>query len=146
AKEVLDGTVVVSDNLNSTLDARIAEIDRIISEQLSAVMHAEPFRKSEGSWRGSHYSCQQTSTGPNMKIKVFNSPQKDSVKDFKSAIDFDQSASFKKVYEEEFGTFGGAPFGASIGDYFSGRQPEDMYFIEQMSHVAAAAHAPFISA
>ncbi|WP_164072634.1 type VI secretion system contractile sheath large subunit [Stenotrophomonas maltophilia] len=146
AKEVLDGTVVVSDNLNLTLDARIAEIDRIISEQLSAVMHAESFQKLEGSWRGLHYLCQQTSTGPNMKIKVFNSPQKDLVKDFKSAIDFDQSALFKKVYEEEFGTFGGAPFGALIGDYFLGRQPEDMYFIEQMSHVAAAAHAPFISA
>jgi type VI secretion system protein ImpC len=81
-----------------------------------------------------------------MKIKVFNAPKKDLVKDFKSAIDFDQSALFKKVYEEEFGTFGGAPFGALVGDYFIGRQPEDMYFVEQMSHVAAAAHAPFISA
>ena len=68
AKEVLDGTVVVSDNLNLTLDARIAEIDRIISEQLSAVMHAEPFQKLEGSWRGLHYLCQQTSTGPNMTV------------------------------------------------------------------------------
>ncbi|NLB59001.1 MAG: type VI secretion system contractile sheath large subunit, partial [Gammaproteobacteria bacterium] len=56
------------------------------------------------------------------------------------------SALFKKVYEEEFGTFGGAPFGALIGDYTIGRQPEDMYFVEQMSHVAAASHAPFISA
>lgn len=146
AKEVLEGTVVVSDNLNLTLDARIAEIDRIISEQLSAVMHAPQFQQLESTWRGLHYLCQQTSTGPNMKIKVFNAPKKDLVKDFKSAIDFDQSALFKKVYEEEFGTFGGAPFGALVGDYFIGRQPEDMYFVEQMSHVAAAAHAPFISA
>ncbi|PTT59345.1 type VI secretion system contractile sheath large subunit, partial [Stenotrophomonas sp. HMWF003] len=146
AREVLEGTVVVSDNLNLTLDARIAEIDRIISEQLSAVMHAPQFQQLESTWRGLHYLCQQTSTGPNMKIKVFNAPKKDLVKDFKSAIDFDQSALFKKVYEEEFGTFGGAPFGALVGDYFIGRQPEDMYFVEQMSHVAAAAHAPFISA
>ncbi|WP_407351819.1 type VI secretion system contractile sheath large subunit [Luteimonas sp. R10] len=146
AKEVLDGTVVVSDNLNLTLDARVAELDRIISEQLSAVMHAPEFQQLESSWRGLHYLCQQTSTGPMMKVKVMNAPQKDLVRDFKSAIDFDQSALFKKVYEEEFGTFGGAPFGALIGDYHIGRQPEDMYFIEQMSHVAAAAHAPFISA
>ncbi|UXV85707.1 type VI secretion system contractile sheath large subunit [Xanthomonas oryzae pv. oryzae] len=146
AKEVLEGTVVVSDNLNLTLDARIAEIDRIISEQLSAVMHAPEFQKLESSWRGLHYMCEQTSTGVTMKIKVFNSPQRDLVRDFKSAIDFDQSALFKKVYEEEFGTFGGAPFGALVGDYYIGRQPEDMYFVEQMSHVAAAAHAPFISA
>src|SRR5690606_18391664 len=146
AREVLDGTVVVSDNLNLTLDARVAELDRIISEQLSAVMHAPEFQQLESSWRGLHYLCQQTSTGTMLKVKVINAPKKDLVRDFKSAIDFDQSALFKKVYEEEFGTFGGAPFGALIGDYSIGRQPEDMYFIEQMSHVAAAAHAPFISA
>ncbi len=146
AREVLEGTVVVSDNLNLTLDARVAELDRIISEQLSAVMHAPEFQELESSWRGLHYLCQQTSTGTMLKVKVLNAPKKDLVRDFKSAIDFDQSALFKKVYEEEFGTFGGAPFGALIGDYYIGRQPEDMYFVEQMSHVAAAAHAPFISA
>ena len=146
AREVLDGTVVVSDNLNLTLDARVAELDRIISEQLSAVMHAPEFQQLESSWRGLHYLCQQTSTGTMLKVKVLNAPKKDLVRDFKSAIDFDQSALFKKVYEEEFGTFGGSPFGALIGDYYIGRQPEDMYFVEQMSHVAAASHAPFISA
>ena len=146
AREVLDGTVVGSDNLNLTLDARVAELDRIISEQLSAVMHAPEFQQLESSWRGLHYLCQQTSTGTMLKVKVLNAPKKDLVRDFKSAIDFDQSALFKKVYEEEFGTFGGAPFGALIGDYSIGRQPEDMYFVEQMSHVAAASHAPFISA
>lgn len=146
AKEVLEGTVVVSDNLGATLDARIAELDGIISEQVSAVMHHPEFQQLESSWRGLHYLCSQTSTGTTLKIKMFNSPKKDMVKDFKSAIDFDQSALFKKVYEEEFGTFGGSPFGTLIGDYQLGRSPEDMYFIEQMSHVAAAAHAPFISA
>ena len=146
AREVLDGTVVVSDNLNLTLDARVAELDRIISEQLSAIMHAPEFQQLESSWRGLHYLCQQTSTGTMLKVKVLNAPKKDLVRDFKSAIDFDQSALFKKVYEEEFGTFGGSPFGALIGDYYIGRQPEDMYFVEQMSHVAAASHAPFISA
>jgi len=33
-----------------------------------------------------------------------------------------------------------------IGDFEIGRGAEDMYFIEQMSHIAAASHAPFISA
>jgi type VI secretion system protein ImpC len=81
-----------------------------------------------------------------LKIKLLNASKKDLVRDFNNAVDFDQSALFKKVYEEEFGTFGGAPFGALIGDYEITRQPEDMYFVEQMSHVAAASHAPFISA
>lgn len=146
AREVLKGTVVVSENLNLTLDARVAELDRMISEQLTAVMHAPQFQQLESTWRGLHYLCSQTSTGTQLKIKVLNAPKKDVVKDFKSAIDFDQSALFKKVYEEEFGTFGGSPFGALLGDYNIGRQPEDMYFIEQMSHVAASAHAPFVAA
>ena len=145
-KEVLDGTVVVSDNLSANIDARIAEIDQLISSQLSEVLHAPEFQKIESSWTGLHYLCKHTSTGERLKIKLLNTSKKDIVKDFKTAIDFDQSALFKKVYEEEFGTFGGSPFGALIGDFEIGRGAEDMYFVEQMSHVAAASHAPFISA
>ncbi|MFT3721569.1 type VI secretion system contractile sheath large subunit [Pseudorhodoferax sp.] len=145
-REVMQGTVVVSDNLAATLDARVAEIDRLISEQLSEVMHHPDFQKLESSWRGLHYLCKHTSTGTMQKIQIFNCTKKELVRDFQTAIDFDQSSLFKKVYEDEFGTFGGAPFGVLIGDFEFTRQAEDMYFLEQMSHVAAAAHAPFISA
>jgi type VI secretion system protein ImpC len=145
-REVMDGTVVMSANLGATLDARVAELDRLISLQLSEVMHHPEFQKLESTWTGLHYLCKQTSTGANMKIQLFNATKQELIKDFKTAIDFDQSVLFKKVYEEEFGTFGGAPFGTLIGDFSIGRQPEDMFFVEQMSHVAAAAHAPFISA
>lgn len=144
--QVLEGTVVISSNLSATLDARVSELDSLISEQLSEILHAPEFQKMESTWRGLHYLCKQTSTGEMLKIKMLNAPKKELIRDFNNAIDFDQSALFKKVYEEEFGTFGGAPFGALIGDYEITRQPEDMYFIEQMSHVAAASHAPFISA
>ena len=144
-REVLQGTVVMTDNLSVTLDARVSELDQLISAQLSEVMHHADFQKLEGSWQGLHYLCKHTSTGSQMKIQVFNATKQELLRDFKTAIDFDQSALFKKVYEEEFGTFGGAPFGTLIGDFEITRQPEDMYFIEQMSHVAAAAHAPFIS-
>ncbi len=145
-REVLKGEVVVSDNLSVTLDARVAELDRLISAQLSEVMHHPDFQKLESSWRGLHYLCKHTSTGAMMKIQVFNATKQELTRDFRSAIDFDQSTLFKKVYEEEFGTFGGSPFGALIGDYDITRQGEDMFFVEQMSHVAAAAHAPFVSA
>jgi len=144
--QVMEGTVVVSNNLAATIDARVAEIDAMISRQLSAIMHAPEFQKVEGSWTGLHYLVKNSSTGQHLKIKMLNATKRELVKDFQSALEFDQSTMFKKVYEEEFGTFGGAPFGALIGDYEITRQPEDMYFIEQMSHVAAASHAPFISA
>lgn len=145
-REVMQGTVVLSNNLSVTLDARIAEIDQLLSDQLSEVMHHPEFQKLESSWTGLHYLCKHTSTGVGMKIQVFNATKKELVKDFRSAVEFDQSALFKKVYEEEFGTFGGAPFGTLIGDFEFTRNAEDMYFVEQMAHVAAAAHAPFISA
>lgn len=143
--QVLAGSVLVSDNLSATLDARVAELDQLISAQLSAIMHAPEFQKLESTWRGLDYLCKESNTNAMLKIRVVHATKRDLVRDFKSAIEFDQSAMFKKVYEEEFGTFGGAPFGTLIGDYEITRQPEDMYFLEQMSHVAAAAHAPFIS-
>ncbi|MEC5159394.1 type VI secretion system contractile sheath large subunit [Janthinobacterium sp. CG_S6] len=143
--QVMDGTVVVSDNLAASIDARVAELDRLISSQLSAIMHAPEFQTLESSWTGLHYLVKNTPTGQNLKIKMLNATKKELVKDFQSALEFDQSTMFKQVYEEEFGTFGGAPFGALLGDFEITRQPEDMYFIEQMSHVAAASHAPFIT-
>jgi type VI secretion system protein ImpC len=144
--EVMRGTVVMSENLSATLDARIAELDQVLSDQLSAIMHAPEFQKLEGSWRGLDYLCKQSSTGAMLKIKVMHASKRELVRDFRSATEFDQSALFKKVYEEEFGTFGGAPFGTLVSDFEITRQPEDLYFIEQMAHVAAAAHAPFIAA
>jgi type VI secretion system protein ImpC len=145
-REVMEGTVVVSDNLGATIDARVAELDRLISSQLSAIMHAPEFQKLESSWTGLHYLVKNSASGQHLKIKMLNATKRELVKDFQGALEFDQSTMFRKVYEEEFGTFGGAPFGALLGDFDITRQPEDMYFIEQMSHVAAAAHAPFISA
>ena len=144
--QVMKGTVTVTENLSATIDARVAELDKLISDQVSAIMHAPEFQKLESSWTGLQYLVRNTSSSQNLKIKVLNVTKKELIKDFQSALDFDQSSMFKKVYEEEFGTFGGAPFGALIGDFEITRQPEDMYFIEQMSHIAAAAHAPFISA
>ena len=144
--QVMDGTVLMSDNLSATLDARVAELDRMISAQLSAVMHAPEFQKLERSWTGLHYLVKNATTSTGQQIRMMNATKKELVKNFQSALEFDQSVIFKKVYEEEFGSFGGAPYGALIGDFEITRQPEDIYFLEQMSHVAAASHAPFITA
>lgn len=145
-EEVLKGTLVVSKNLEANINARIADIDALISKQLNTIMHHPDFQKLEGSWRGLHYLVQQTETSPMLKLRVMNVSKNDLRKDLERAVEFDQSALFKKVYEEEYGTFGGAPYGALIGDYEFGRHPQDLSLLEQISHVAAAAHAPFIGA
>lgn len=144
--QVLSGTVTVSSDLVASLDARVAELDKLISAQLNTIMHSQEFQALEASWRGLKYLVRESETSPMLKIKVLNTSKKDLIKDFKSAPDFDQSALFKKVYEEEYGTFGGGPYAALVGDYDFGRHPEDFYLLDQVSHVAAAAHAPFISA
>jgi type VI secretion system protein ImpC len=146
ASQVLEGEVVISENLAASLDARVAELDARISMQLSEVMHAAAFQQLESAWTGLHYLCKQTSTGSQLKIKLINAPRKDLIKDFKAAIDFDQSALFKKVYEEEYGTFGGAPYAALIGDYEFSRTSPDVGLLEKISNVAAGAHAPFMAA
>ncbi|HYY15192.1 MAG TPA: type VI secretion system contractile sheath large subunit, partial [Gammaproteobacteria bacterium] len=118
----------------------------LLSRQLNEIMHHPEFQKLEASWRGLHYLVQQSETSTMLKLRVLNVSKSDLLKDLERAVEFDQSALFKKVYEEEFGMFGGAPFGALIGDYEFGRHPQDMALIDQISHVAAAAHAPFIAA
>lgn len=144
--EVLAGTVTVSRDLAASIDARVAELDKLLSDQLNAIMHHAEFQKLESSWRGLKYLVMQSETSPMLKVKVLNASKKDLVKDFKSAPEFDQSALFKKIYEEEYGTFGGAPYAALIGDYEFSRHPEDFYLLEELSHVAASAHAPLVSA
>jgi type VI secretion system protein ImpC len=146
AKEVMEGQITISKDTEAMINARIAELDRLISLQLNEIMHHEDFQKLESSWRGLNYLVQQSETSDNLKIKVMNITKKELLKDMEKAAEFDQSNLFKKVYEEEFGMFGGHSYGVMIGDYEFGFNPQDMALLEKISEVAAAAHAPFISA
>ncbi len=144
--QVMSGTLTLSKNMDVAINSRIAEIDRLITAQMNEIMHNEEFQKLEGSWRGLHHLVKNSLTGTQLKIRVMSVTKKDLLKDFERALEFDQSALFKKIYEEEYGTYGGAPYGALIGDYEFGNHPQDMALLESMSQVAAAAHAPFLSA
>jgi len=140
------GEITVSKNTEAMINARISAIDKLISDQLNEVLHHEDFQKIEASWRGLQYLIDQTETGEKLKIRVMNVNKKDLLKDMEKASEFDQSALFKKIYEEEFGMFGGSSYGALIGDYEFSNHPQDLALMEKVSQVAAAAHAPFISA
>ena len=144
--QVLDGSMTVAKDAEMMINARIAQIDHLLSLQLNEVIHAPAFQKLEGSWRGLKHLMDHSETGVGLKIRVLNVSKKELLRDIEKAPEFDQSALFKKVYEEEYGVFGGAPFGALIGDYEFGKHPEDMALLEGISHVAAQAHAPFVSA
>ena len=144
--QVMSGELTMSKNMDVAINARIAEIDRLLSAQLNEIMHHEEFQKLEGSWRGLHHLVKNSLTGTMLKIRVMSATKKELLKDFERALEFDQSALFKKIYEDEYGMFGGAPFGAIIGDYEFGNHPQDLALLESISGVAATAHAPFLSA
>jgi type VI secretion system protein ImpC len=128
------------------INARIAQIDHLLSIQLNEILHHPQFQKLESTWRGLKYLLDHSSCSSMLKIRVLNTSKKELLRDLQRAPEFDQSALFKKIYEEEYGIFGGEPIAALIGDYEFGRGPEDMELIEKISQVAAAAHAPFLSA
>ena len=144
--QVLEGAMTVSRDTEAMINARIAQIDHLLSIQLNEILHHPSFQKLEGTWRGLKYLLDQTETSVMLKIRVLNCSKKELLRDLQRAPEFDQSAAFKKIYEEEFGMFGGEPIGALIGDYEFGKHPEDMELLEKMSQVAAAAHAPFLTA
>jgi len=146
AEESLKGTVTFSRNMSRTLNDAVAAIDRLISKQLAAVMHAPEFQKLEGSWRGLNHLVMNSETGAQLKIRVFNIGKKELLKDLEKAVEFDQSQTFKKLYENEFGTPGGEPYGSIVGDYEFSNHPDDIELLSKMSNVAAASFAPFVAA
>lgn len=148
--EFVDQVVGQSDKMTKdvveAINLRIAQIDELITAQLNEVLHTPAFQKLESTWRGLHYLVMKAETGAKLKIRVLNASKADVLKDLEKAVEFDQSVLFKQIYEEEYGTFGGTPYGLLLGDYEFGRHPQDIALLEKISNVAAAAHAPFIAA
>jgi type VI secretion system protein ImpC len=128
------------------INERVAIIDKMLTDQINEIMHHPDYQTLEASWRGLHDMVFGTETSNSLKLRLLNVSKKELLKDLEGAVDHDMSVLFKKIYEEEYGTFGGHPFSLLIGDYYFGRHPQDIALLQRISKVAAAAHAPFISA
>jgi type VI secretion system protein ImpC len=148
ASQILDEGMRTSPDKGvvAMINERVAEIDKLLTDQLNAIMHDEAFQALEASWTGLHDMVYGTETSTRLKLRLLNVTKKELLKDLETAVDHDMSVLFKKVYEEEYGTFGGYPYSLLIGDYTFGRHPQDIALLERISKVAAAAHAPFIAA
>jgi len=149
-KQFLESAVqpghVLSKDVETNIKYWVGQLDQKLSAQLNEIMHHEDFQKLEGSWRGLHYLVHQSETGEHLKIRVLNVSKRELFKDLEKAAEFDQSSLFKKIYEEEFGQLGGQPYGMLVGDFEFSRSAEDISLLKMISNVAAAAHAPFVSA
>ncbi len=144
--QLMQPDIVVAKNVTKTINQRIAAIDSLVSRQLDEILHAREFQRLEASWRGLHKLVMRSETGETLKIRVLNVSKKDLLRDFEAATEFTESSLWKKVYEYEFGVYGGDPFAALIGDYEFGKGAEDVELLNHISTVAAGSHAPFISA
>ena len=147
AEHALVNTKVISADAYRSIEAIIAEIDRKLSEQVNVIMHHADFQQIEGAWRGLHYLVNNTETDEMLKIKVFNVSKKELGRQLKryKGTGWDQSPFFKKIYEAEYGQFGGEPFGCLVGDYFFDHSPPDVEMLGELARNAGAAHCPFIA-
>jgi type VI secretion system protein ImpC len=148
AEQALAGTNLISGDVLGTIQSLIAALDQKLTEQINLIMHTEEFQKVESAWRGLHYLVNNTETDEMLKIRVMNISKNDlakTLKKFKGTA-WDQSPIFKKMYEEEFGQFGGEPFGSIVADYYFDNTAPDVELLSSMAKIASAAHAPFISA
>ncbi|HXD20560.1 MAG TPA: type VI secretion system contractile sheath large subunit [Vicinamibacterales bacterium] len=147
AEQALAQTSLIGSDVVKSIEAIIAQIDTKLSEQINLILHHEDLQKLEGAWRGLHYLVNNTETDEMLKIRFMNINKQDlgkTLKKFKGTA-WDQSPLFKKVYEEEYGQFGGEPFGCLVGDYYFDHTPQDVELLGEMSKVSAAAHTPFIA-
>lgn len=147
AQQALANATIISGDAIRSIEAMIAAIDKKLTEQVNLIIHHEDFQKLESAWRGLHYLVNNTETDEQLKIRVMNISKQDlgkTLKRFKGAA-WDQSPLFKKLYEEEYGQFGGEPYGALVGDYHFDHTPPDVELLGEMAKVAAAAHAPFVT-
>ena len=144
--QFLDGHVTLARDVEMMINKRVAQIDQMISNQLNEILHDSAFQKLEGSWRGLHQLVSKSRTGTMLKIRMMHASKTELYNDFERAPEFDQNVLFKKIYEEEYGVFGGSPFAALVGDYEFEKDQEDIELLGHIANVAAAAHAPFFSA
>ncbi|ALV07130.1 type VI secretion system contractile sheath large subunit [Roseateles depolymerans] len=148
AQQALSQTSLIGSDVIVSIEAMIAELDKKLSEQLNLILHNPEFQQLESAWRGLHYLVNNTETDEQLKIRVMSISKQELGKTLKryKGTAWDQSPLFKRVYEEEYGQFGGEPFGAMVGDYYFDHSPPDVELLGEMAKVAAAAHAPFIAA
>src|ERR1700753_606387 len=144
AQWALKNTALVSDDAIKTLQGLVGEIDRVLTEQIDLIIHDERFQKLESAWRGLHYLVSNTETDDQLQLRVMNITKPElhrTLKWYKGAA-WDQSPIFKRLYEEEFGTLGGKPYGAIIGDYYFDHSAPDVELLTELSKISAASHAP----
>src|SRR5258708_28677460 len=131
-------------------DREIADIDAALGEQLDAVLHVPRFLNLEGRWRGLAWLISGIEPGRRIKVRLLPVSWTELCRDLERALEFDQSVTFRRIYEDEFGMPGGEPYGLMVIDHSvrhraaPGATTDDVGALAQLSAVAAAAFMPVV--
>lgn len=144
--------VAQADRLRGALDRDIAALDALIGAQVDAILHHPRLARLEGSWRGLAWLAEGIDPSSRVRVKLLNAGWPELCRDLERAAEFDQSNLFRKIYEEEFGSPGGEPYGLLIVDHevrhrpAAGHPTDDVAAVASLASVAAAAFAPTVLA
>ena len=134
------------------LDRAIAAIDQALSDAVAAIIGHGRFTALEAAWRGVAWLCDGLVADGMSQIRLLDVRWAELARDLERAPEFDRSALFLKVYEEEFGTPGGLPYSLLIVLHevrhrpMTGHPVDDVSALRHLAAVAAAAFTPILLA
>lgn len=143
-KELLKPNAAPGVNRNA-IDSMIGEIDKRLEAQVNAILHEKNFQKLESSWRSLRYLMENIQFRENIKVEILNVSKEDLAADLEDAADLSRSGFFKVAYSDEYGQFGGEPYGVILGNFDVNPNAPDMQMLNRVAAVAAMTHAPFIT-
>ena len=156
AYRVSPGERLTRSELDDRLAADVARLDDVIGRQLDAILHHPQFQAIESSWRGLEWlvgradeaigSDAHSKSAKAVRVRLLNCSKRELQRDHTQAVEFDRSVVWRKIYEDEFGTAGGAPFGLLVVDHMFGAHPDDIDLLTGLAEVAAASFAPLVAA
>lgn len=126
------------------VDVMLAEVDARISAQVNEIMHHPEVQKLESAWRGLKFLVDRTDFRENVGIEILNVSKEDLITDFEDSPEVVKSGLYRTAYSNEYGVFGGKPYGLMVGNYDFGHGAQDIELLSKLASVAAMAHAPFI--
>jgi type VI secretion system protein ImpC len=146
--QALADSSLVKGEVLDTIEEMIARLDEKLSAQMNEVLHAPEFQQLESAWRGLNYLVFNSETDATLKIRVLNVGKMELYRNLKNnypGARWDQSPLFKAIYESEFGTLGGEPYGALVADFSFSHNAVDVQLLRDLSKIASASLAPLVT-
>ncbi len=130
----------------ASVDEMISDLDQKLSKQVDVILHNKEFQQLESAWTSLKFLVDKTDFRENIKVEVMNTTKTDLLDDFEDAPEITKSGLYKLAYTQEYGQFGGKPYGLMVGNFEFGPSAPDIKLLQNLASVATMSHAPFVAA